>query len=300
MFRFSCLFAALALVAGVGCQTVSRVDAGGLLPGNSADGLEMTVVSYNIRVGHGGARERQPERTEEYLTTIAEWIKEIDADVVLLQEVDDNAPRSQRIDQARFLAEKTGLGSYYTPALHLDDGWRYGNAILSRWPMKKVEGHMLFKPDYSETNPDYPRGYEEQRALQVVELDTPAGPVHVLNTHLGLTQTQRIVQLEEIAGKIEALPEGAAIFFGGDLNARPETPEIEPVRALLADSFEETPNPLKPEEMLTSSTINPRATIDYLFFSPGRISILDVHVPREVDYSDHLPVVGRYVVHPAQ
>lgn len=283
------------LLATLGCQHAPRLAAN-----PPADGIDVTVVSYNIRVGHGGARERQPDKTEEYLLAIADWINEIGADVVLLQEVDVNAPRSHRIDQARFLSKKTGMASYYTPALHLDDGWLYGNAVLSRWPIKSFEDVMLFRPDYTGTNPEYPAHYMEQRALQVVELDSPVGPVYVLNTHLGLTPTQRTVQLQEIAAKLDELPGGAAVFFGGDVNARPEAAEITPIRERLADSYRETPRSLAPEDIHTASTFDPRATIDYIFFNPGRISILDVEVPHDVTYSDHFPVVGRYRIHAAE
>lgn len=255
--------------------------------------LDFTVITYNIRVGHGPESARQPERTGEFLTLISHWINAEGADLVLLQEVDQHAERSLRYDQAQLLGIRTGMHAAFSPALEHRTGGYYGVAVLSRWPITSWRADNLFKPHL----PDSPPSHSEQRIVQVVEIDTPAGPMHLLNTHLGLTQAQRFLQLFEIAQKIDDLPEGEPIVFGGDLNARPEAPELIPIRQRLHDAYEVAPVPPAPNERLTIPSLNPTACIDYIFLSPGRITVRDVHVPREITYSDHLPVVAHLTLH---
>ena len=76
-------------------------------------GDEITVVSWNIHYGGGPTLEvgRGQSRSEvvQYLDAIAAHIREWDADIVALQEVDRGAIRSYDIDQLMWLAEATGL-----------------------------------------------------------------------------------------------------------------------------------------------------------------------------------------------
>lgn len=266
----------LLLLAAVGVQGGK-----GAAP-DKGEWFDLNVISYNIRVGHGSGADRDPERTEQTLAAIADWLVEEEADIVLLQEVDVGASRSLRIDQAAFLGERTDLHSAFAPALNHSTGGQYGVAILSRWPIVSSERQLLYRP-----------GTVEQRILQVAEIDSPAGTLHVLNTHLGLTEHQRDIQLQQIAIRISLFPKGSPIIFGGDLNAEPDAAEIMPIRRLLGDSYLVRWPPLPMSERLTISARNPRRCIDYIFISLPAFDVRDIHVPRDVLLSDHLPVVGQ-------
>ncbi len=75
------------------------------------------------------------------------FYKKIDADIVLLQEVDFHARRSHFIDQAAHIAKKNNY-SYIARALHMKEKWhpsfgnlhgsiKHGICILSRYPLQE-------------------------------------------------------------------------------------------------------------------------------------------------------------------
>src|SRR3954470_17858187 len=92
--------------------------------------LRLRVLSYNIHKCIGGVDRRyEPERT-------AEVIRKLEADVLLLQEVDAGAPRSNHDRQFELLGHLVGM-RYRTwfPNVDVRGGGHYGNAILSRYPL---------------------------------------------------------------------------------------------------------------------------------------------------------------------
>ena len=87
------------------------------------------VLSYNIHRAIGVDRRFQPGR-------IIDILRHHDADVVLLQEVDDGVPRSRELDLAKEIAEASGYEHRAVGHnVSLRKG-RYGNALLSRWPIE--------------------------------------------------------------------------------------------------------------------------------------------------------------------
>ena len=64
---------------------------------------------------------------------IARVIKSVKPDLVALQEVDNKAGRSGRVDQATELARLTGMRPVFGANIPLQGG-HSGNAILSRFP----------------------------------------------------------------------------------------------------------------------------------------------------------------------
>lgn len=249
----------------------------------------LTVLCYNIRIGAGPSGPLEAENLQTNMEAIAAYIQESGADIVLLQEVDYQTRRVRGMDQAGFLAERTGMHVAFARAQELAGG-QYGIAALSRFPMRDLDVVELFKPDYSKTNPDWPEWYSEQRVLLSFTADTPNGPVQVLNTHLGITEDQREQQLQEIAAYIDALDPSTPLVFGGDLNTTPEETALQPIRALLRDGWDAA-GEVPAEALFTFSATEPSRTIDYLFFN-DRLSVESIQVP-PVALSDHLPILAR-------
>lgn len=107
----------------------------------------LRIASYNIAHGRGLAVSNHDgggsaERLRR-LGQIAELLREINADVVVLNEVDFNTSWSYSLNQARFLAEQAGY-PFVAEQRNLDLRvlnwtWRFGNAILSRYPIENAE-----------------------------------------------------------------------------------------------------------------------------------------------------------------
>ncbi len=72
------------------------------------------------------------------IDAIARVINDAHPDIVALQEVDKGTARSGAIDEAKLLAEKTGLQYQFYKAID-HDGGEYGLAILSRYPLKATK-----------------------------------------------------------------------------------------------------------------------------------------------------------------
>ncbi len=262
---------------------------------------EITVMSYNIMVGMWHTRTSEYESMEENLQGIVEIIEESGADIVLFQEVDNGARRTDELDQARWLGEALGFHYHYAPAIEFQGG-EYGVAMASRWPIVEAETVKLFNPDYATTHPEWGLDagrYHEQRVVQVAKIDMDGMPVTLMNTHLGLTQHQRQIQIAQMAAIVEEallLPDGAVIL-GGDINAEPDAIEIKPLRDRLRDAYlmipdeRGVPRNIPFRDRMTFRSDDPRTCIDYIFVS-DRFEVLETEV-LDVTASDHRPVVTR-------
>lgn len=175
-------------------------------------------MTWNIWWRFGPWEQRQPG--------LAAEIAAVDADVVLLQEVwsDDGD------DQAQILAD---AGGYHLARSTRESGqpYRFGNAVLSRWPILRSQTFVLPGAD----------GEPSHRSAILTVLDAPHGPTAVATTHLDWhydQSTTRQRQLEALVPVFarwqrEHAPEQAMVF-GGDFNAMPDSDEVRRLTGLAA------------------------------------------------------------------
>ena len=226
----------------------------------------LTIMTYNIH--HG----KDVDGLDQ-LTKIAEVIRQSGADIVGLQEVDSVCLRSGRTDQAKKLAELTGM--YHAFVRHIAyEGGAYGMALLSKYPIRSIKNHRL--PIAS----DIPG---ETRAFLTAEIKISKQKKWLTGVaHLDYRDANsRKKQAEQIISIFEqsALP-GILV---GDLNAMPTQDEIAPVLF----SFQDT----QPDDSFTFPATQPARKIDYILIRqshPVRVLKREV-IP--VSYSDHLPVI---------
>jgi endonuclease/exonuclease/phosphatase family metal-dependent hydrolase len=132
----------------------------------------MRLVTYNIHKCKGLDRLVRPHR-------IAAVLKEIDADVIALQEVVSIKEGAREQDQARYIAEELGY-DYHIGENRRHDGGAYGNAILSRLAMRRA------------SNYDITWASRERRGCLRVDIDAgDGGLLHVFNIHLGTAFIER-------------------------------------------------------------------------------------------------------------
>ena len=169
--------------------------------------MKLRIVSYNIHKCIGGVDRRyQPERT-------AEVLNKLEADVLLLQEVDAGVPRSKGHKQVDVLGDLCGMRyrSWY-PNVDVRGGGQYGNAILSKYPL--IES----------TNIDLTWRFKKKRSalhgVLRVRHDDVDRTVHVYNMHLGLAGFERKIQLRTFLDShpFANLHHETPIIVGGDLN----------------------------------------------------------------------------------
>ncbi|MFO0567712.1 MAG: endonuclease/exonuclease/phosphatase family protein [Polyangiaceae bacterium] len=158
---------------------------------------------------------------------IRKQLGELRPDVIGLQEVlrltvDGKPKLDPESDQATELAEGLGYEIAYAPAMHYGGGLLFGNALLSRHPIREQASIEL---------PGREPG--EARALLYALVETPFGLLPVFVTHLNWKLHHgsiRLLQTRFIAEKIfELCPVDESRLppvLMGDLNAGPEADEI--------------------------------------------------------------------------
>jgi endonuclease/exonuclease/phosphatase family metal-dependent hydrolase len=253
----SALFASFLVALCPGCSTLSRAEA-----------EKMTVLSYNIHHGAGADGKLDLER-------IAQIIREQPADLVALQEVDVKTSRSGGVDQAAELGQLTGMHAVFGKAMDYSGG-AYGQAILSRWPIKVHAVHQLPQ-----------RAGREPRIILVARIDNPNGNFHFASTHLDHEIPEvRVEQAEAINRILIRKERRLPVILAGDFNA---VPESDPMKALFKSWMDTAGDAAAP----TIPARSPRRRIDYILAAPqdeGVWKTVRSEVLNEPIASDHRPV----------
>src|ERR687898_3277243 len=138
------------------------------------------------------------------LDRLAAAVRTLNPDILALQEVDRDQPRSHLADLTAVAAEAMGAVTHrFAAALSGTPGsaWlaateddvpgtaAYGIALLSRYPARSWQVRRLARipfrfPYYAMRARKMVVVEEEPRAVVLGRLDTPAGPLTVANTHL--------------------------------------------------------------------------------------------------------------------
>ncbi len=129
------------------------------------------VATYNIHKCRGLDRRVEPKR-------IAQVLRQLDADVIALQEVVGIEGGEPEEDQAHFIAEELGYECRFGENRKLGSG-RYGNATLSRLPILTSENYDISW-----------RGRERRGAFRC-DIQLGAQVIHVFNIHLGTAFFER-------------------------------------------------------------------------------------------------------------
>lgn len=135
------------------------------------------IATYNIHKGCGLDRQVRPER-------IIKVLREIDADVIALQEVLNVEEDPQR-NQARLIAGELGFHSSFGENRRLYGGG-YGNLLLSRFPI------------YASHNYDITAGQREARGCLRADIEIAESTLHLFNVHLGTHFLERRQQGREL------------------------------------------------------------------------------------------------------
>jgi endonuclease/exonuclease/phosphatase family metal-dependent hydrolase len=231
----------------------------------------MRLLTYNIHKGIGGSDRRYR------IERIVEVIAAEKPDLVCLQEVDRNVRRSHFHDQPLLLANWLGAAAhlYQLNCPHQDGG--YGNLVLARWDFRR-HAHVSLS-----------HGRRKPRGAQLVVVDTPTGPLHVVNWHLGLAERERRWQVQHLLRHQEFLESGhLPTLIAGDFNDWRNTLSH---HAFHKHSFVQATAPTR--RFRSFPAFLAVASLDKVFYR-GNLLIRSAHTVRSRlarRASDHLPLV---------
>ena len=200
----------------------------------------LTVMSYNLKFGggrldfffdcHGDRVLMSRAEVLRHLEALAEKVRQVDPDVLFVQEVDVNSKRSAYLDQLQWLLDHTSLNfAHYASQWKADfvpsDGIGAvdsGNAILSKYPL--VAGTRIalaLRKDQSGLE----RYFYLRRNLLRSELELPGGSAVALvavHTEAYSKDGTKLSHIERFKEELDRLAETGQLVVGaGDLNTLP-------------------------------------------------------------------------------
>ncbi|WP_298670066.1 endonuclease/exonuclease/phosphatase family protein [uncultured Sphingomonas sp.] len=156
------------------------------------------VASYNMRKGIGTDRRRNPDRTLEVL-------REIDADVIALQEADRRFGARSAVIPAHLIDEHSAWKPVDFGARAASMGW-HGNALLVPKSADILDCEVIHLPSL------------EPRGAVMADLRVNGQPIRIVGMHLDLSGLWRRRQAHAILTHIAASLRQHPTVMMGDLN----------------------------------------------------------------------------------
>jgi endonuclease/exonuclease/phosphatase family metal-dependent hydrolase len=229
---------------------------------SQTQGIQFKLATWNVHrcIGSDGVKSR---------SRCAAVLREIDADIVVLQE-SESTPREAQNALAYF-ADETYRHRISGPTMVSEDS-HYGNALLTRLPVDDVRHHNLSVP-----------GREPRGAIDA-DLNIGGERVQLIATHLGLRPAERRHQVEALVPLLRS-DTRQLVMLAGDLKewflwGRP--------LRRLHRLFSATPH------RRSWPANRPMFALDRIWVNPRRaLQSLEVHdSPLSRVASDHLPLVA--------
>jgi len=238
--------------------------------------VHFRIASYNTHKCRGIHGTISPDR-------VIRVIEELEMDILCLQEIVDAKGGTGKFDQANRIAgafPKLHVAFGKTRPLH---GGRYGNMLLSRFPILEAHTH------------DITKSRREERGVLHCVLDAGHGSrINVFNVHFGTGYLERRRQIEVLLGR-EVLTKpnlrGPRIIIG-DFN--------EWTRGLTTRLLQESFLSHRPRRNLRSARtypgVLPILSLDHCYYEPP-LEMESTKIwrsRRALIASDHLPLIADF------
>lgn len=175
----------------------------------------LRILTWNIWWRYGPWQSRRP--------AIVEYLKQLDCDVIALQEVWQDSTTNMAAE----LAAELGYHHVYYSSMVRDD-LGFGNAILSRWPIAQEDMTMLSGAEKD----------GEARLALFAEIDGPRGRLPIFATHLNWKFEHSHIRQRQVADLSRFVDSKGSFSFPpvicGDFNADPGAEEMRMLTGLTA------------------------------------------------------------------
>jgi endonuclease/exonuclease/phosphatase family metal-dependent hydrolase len=243
-------------------------------PASRSDTLR--ILTYNVHSCLGTDGKLSPTR-------IARVIGQCEPDIVALQEVDVGRRRTEHVNQALVIAHQLQMDYHFHPTFEVESE-QFGNAVLSRFPLKLVCAARLPEPKNDCTR--------EPRSALWVSFDVNGETWQLLNVHLGLSPQERAIQMESLLGDqwIGNPRFQEPHLLCGDLNAVPGSRPHRLLSARLCDAPTRLATRRRPRTFPSGFAL---LRLDHVFVG-SQVQVVDAEVPSSKlarVASDHLPLL---------
>ena len=228
----------------------------------------LRVATYNIHRCRGLDGRTNP-------TLVAEVIRNIDADVVALQEVIGASQTSP--GHAEELGAMLGMCWVMAPARQLR-GALFGNVVMSRLPIRQ---HSQYDLSWRTCEP---------RCCQRVDIEIGNDTLHLYNVHLGTALLERRYQAGRLSAILHDRRVGIPKVVLGDFN--------EWMRGMATEMLTERLKSIDLRAHLrrrrTYPGVFPVLHLDHIYYE-GNVEVVKLELPRtrlSLMASDHLPLIA--------
>jgi endonuclease/exonuclease/phosphatase family metal-dependent hydrolase len=248
----------------------------------------LKIVDWNIERG-------------QQLQGVLDFLSGVNADILILQELDLNARRTHRLNIAETIARKLKMnyvfgrefqelvqGSADSPAYH-------GQATLSKWPISKSR-LIRFSRQSNFWQPHWfmPKiePFQERlggRIALVVEINVAGNKIITYNLHLESRGNDelRVSQLAEVLSDTACWNADPAIVVAGDFNLDASKESV--AVAIAKAGFQDAAAALRAPTTPARSLFERGRRIDWAFVR-GPLRASSAYVHGNVNASDHYPV----------
>ncbi len=209
----------------------------------------LRVMTFHIRSAETADGKLNMDR-------IVATIQKGNPDLLALQGVDRNTKRSNRTDQAKYLAAQLKM-NYVFAKTQNEDGGETGNAILSRFPIGQYK--ML----------DLPRQGNSERGVLVALINIGKGKkgkeIRFVSTALGGGNSGQIRQLEKMNDYLFIEGEKTPVILGCHLYMKKsDAKSVGEIQKRWTDAFDVTPESTAENDQKIKDAIDKRGS--YIFF----------------------------------
>jgi endonuclease/exonuclease/phosphatase family metal-dependent hydrolase len=246
---------AVFIIENQGASTVSLSPEQISIVSQNEQSISLSVLTYNIWFDN----QNWPARFAHMLGEI----RDLDPDIIGLQEV---IQRANLDNQAQMMADSLGYYYYFSSVDAETSSQRFGNAILSRYPIEESNWKALLPLN------DY-------RTVAHIRINVEGNVIDVYNTHLHNVAVNTHIREEQILDMLNFIDQTTSneyIFVTGDYNANPDWEEME---LMYEDFYDVYPvfheNHLDPEHSTLNYNLgHQQRRIDYIFFNKASASTL--------------------------
>lgn len=224
---------------------------------------------------------------KEKVENILKFLNEIDADILLLQEVTKGCEHNENKDVVKILTEATGMNCNFALA-HKYNGHSQGNIILSKFPIISSDNFLI-----AEAGEIYSYSTEARScAASKVGLGSRKY-LNLATTHSSychkFEDSEKLGEAEKLADFFRGKDR---LVFSGDLNAIPGSDFIKIIEGELVHcgpDYEEATWTTKPFSYQGFEETELKWRLDYVFASSD-VKVVDAKI-LDTKFSDHLPIL---------